>query len=44
MFINPYNYARGVVCIVRKFDNKDVAFKVVGDRSFKEWSGCFSIL
>jgi hypothetical protein len=35
---------RGDVCVIRRMNGSPEMFKIVEQHSYKEWSGCFSII
>lgn len=43
MFVNS-NLIRGTICVIRSVSGKDTVLALENQRSYPEWSGCFSII
>ena len=44
MFTNPYNHCRKTICVARSFEGYLIALRIDKQSSYKEYSGCFSII
>lgn len=44
MFENPYHHPSGTVCVIREFEGKQIAFRIIPAEHWPEWGCCFSIL
>ena len=44
LIMNWNNYQRGTICVIRLFNGKPEALRLVDQHQYKEWAGCFSII
>jgi hypothetical protein len=42
--MNWKNFERGTICVIRLFNGKPEALRLVEQHDYKAWVGCFSIL
>lgn len=41
--MNYYNHERGTICVARSVNGR-IEWLAIPQNSYKEWSGCFSII